>query len=140
MMVGNAIIEVVTRWVGRRTTLMLWAGSLFSLALVGVGVVDSFIPALALLSLSGVAIGVQSPVRQAFIHTIVPSEQRATVVSFDSMVTGGGMVIGQPGLGVLADRRGFSAGYVVGGLVTLLAIPILGLVRRNTDDADYFKA
>ena len=139
MMVGNAIIEVVTRWVGRRTTLMLWAGSLFSLALVGVGLVDSFIPALALLFLSGVAIGVQSPVRQAFIHTIVPSEQRATVVSFDSMVTGGGMVIGQPGLGALADRRGFSAGYIVGGLVTLLAIPILGLVRRNTDDADYFE-
>ena len=140
MMLGNAILEIVTRWSRRRTTILLWAGVGFSLALVGVGLVDSFLPALALLFLAGVAIGVQSPVRQAFIHTIVPSEQRATVVSFDSMISGGGAVAGQAGLGALSDRRGLSAGYIVGGLITLLAVPILGLVRRLRDDADYFEA
>lgn len=138
MMVGNAIIEIVTRWCGRRTTLLLWAGSVLSVALVGVGIVDSFFPAVALLFLGGVAIGVQAPVRQAFIHTIVPSEQRATVVSFDSMVSGGGSVVGQTSLGALSDRRGFSAGYVVGGVVTLIAIPLLGLLRRDNDEADSF--
>ena len=138
MMVGNGIVEIVTRWCGRRSTLFIGAGGVFSAALVGVGVVDGFAPALALLFIGGVAMGVQMPVRQAFIHHIVPSEQRATVVSFDSMVSGGGGVVGQSGLGALSDRRGFSAGYIVGGAVTLLAIPVLGLLRREADDADFF--
>jgi MFS family permease len=79
------------------------------------------------------------PVRQAFVHNVVPSEQRATVVSFDSMISGGGSVVGQTGLGALSDRQGFSAGYVIGGLITLLALPLLGLVRRQRDDSDFFE-
>ena len=138
MMVGNAIVEVAMRFCGRRTTLFLGAGGVFSFSLVGVGVVDSFVPALALLCLGGVTMGVQTPVRQAFVHHIVPSQQRATVVSFDSMVSGGGSVVGQSGLGALAGRRGFSFGYILGGAATLVAIPLLMLVRRRRDDADFF--
>ncbi len=138
MMVGNALVEVVTRWCGRRSTLMLWSGGVFSLAMIGVGGVNVFVVALALLALAGVAMGVQMPVRQAFFHQVVPSEQRATVISFDSMVAGVGGVAGQPGLGVLAERRGYSAGYVIGGAVTLVALPLIALVRRNNDPEDSF--
>lgn len=138
MMVGNAIVGYVTRWCGRRTTLFLWAAVFFSVALVGVGAVTSFIPAVSLLLLGGIAIGVQSPVRQAFVHRIVPSDQRATVVSFDSMITGGGSVVGQTGLGGLTERQGFSMGYIVGGIATVVALPLLALVRRRKDDADFF--
>lgn len=140
MMLGNALVEYVTRWCGRRSTIFLWAAGGMAGALVGVGVVTSFWPAVGLLFLAGVAIGVQSPVRQAFFHQVVPSQQRATVLSFDSMITGGGSVGGQTGLGFLSERQGFSAGYVVGGTVTLLAIPILWLVRRRRDSADFFVA
>ena len=138
MMAGNGIVGYVTRWCGRRTTLLLGAGTVFSLALVGVGAVSSFFPALALLFVGGVAIGVQSPVRQAFLHQVVPSEQRATVVSFDSMIAGGGQVVGQTSLGAFSDQRGLSAGYVVGGLVTLAALPLLMRARSRADDADFF--
>ena len=138
MMIGNTTVELVMRWCGRRSTMFLGAGGIFSLALVGVGIVDSFPVALALLCVGGVTIGVQTPVRQAFVHQIVPSDRRATVVSFDSMVSGGGSVVGQTGLGALAGRRGFPAGYVVGGLATLLALPLLLALRRRGDDADFF--
>ena len=138
MMVGNAIVEFVTQWCGRRSTLFIGAGAVFSLALIGVGAVSSFVPAVAILSLAGVAMGTQAPVRQAFIHHIVPSEQRATVVSFDSMISGGAGVAGQTSLGALSERRGFSAGYVIGGAVTLLALPLLVVLRRRGDEADFF--
>lgn len=138
MMVGNAIVEFVMRWCGRRTTMFIGASGVFTLAMVGVGVVDSFWPALLLLLVGGVTMGVQAPVRQAFVHDIVPSERRATVVSFDSMVSGGGSVVGQSSLGGLAGRRGFSAGYVIGGALTLAAVPLLLLVRRIGDDADHY--
>ncbi len=138
MMVGNAIVEIAMRWCGRRTTLFLVAGGVFSLALVGVGAVDSFWAALGLLFVGGVTMGVQRPVRQSFVHHVVPSEQRATVVSFDSMIAGGGSVAGQAGLGALSGRRGFPAGYIVGGTITLAALPLLFLLRRRRDDADFY--
>ena len=138
MMLGNAIVGLVMRWCGRRTTLFLWTGSIYAVALIGVGVVDSFLPALVLLFVGGVAMGVQMPVSQAFIHQVVPSEQRATVVSFGAMISGVGGVVGQTGLGALSDRRGFSAGYIVGGAATLIAIPLVWMVRRRGDAADAY--
>lgn len=138
LMLGNSIVQIVTRWCGRRTTLMLWTGTVFSLAMIGVGLATTFIVALALLFLAGVAMGVQMPVRQAYFHEVVPSDRRATVVSFDSMVSGVGGALGQVSLGALADRDGYSAGYVVGGAVTLLSIPLVALVRRSNDAADFF--
>jgi len=139
MMVGNGIVEYVTRWCGRRTTMFLWSGSVFSVALIGVGAVSAFVPAVILLFIGGVGIGAQMPVRQAFIHQVVPTEQRATVVSFDSMISGGTSVAGQSGLGVYSERAGFSAGYIVAGAVTTIALPILWLVRRDADEADFFE-
>ena len=41
---------------------------------------------LSLLDLTA-ASGVTSPVRQAYLHPVVPSQQRATVVLFDSMIS-----------------------------------------------------
>jgi MFS family permease len=138
MMVGNGLVEVVSRWCGRRSAVFLWSAAVFSAALIGMGLTSSFGLALGLLCLGCVAVGVQSPVRQAFLHRVVPSEQRATVVSFDSMITGGAGVAGQVGLGYLSERDGFSAGYVVCGVITLTAIPFFALVRKEGDDADFF--
>jgi hypothetical protein len=55
------------------------------------------------------------------------------------MLTGGGGVVGQVGLGAFSERRGFSAGYVVGGLLTLGALPLLASIRSRKDSADYFE-
>ncbi len=136
-MLGNGLVEVFTRWCGRRSTLLLWAGAFYSVALIGVGVASSFGLALMLLCTASLATGVLSPVRQAFLHRVAPSQQRATVVSFDSMITGGASVGGQIGLGYVSESRGFSAGYVACGAITLTALPLLGLVRRRRDDADF---
>ena len=106
--------------------------------MIGVGAVSAFVPAVALLFVAGIAMGVQMPVRQAFFHEVVPTEQRATVISFDSMVGGVGGVVGQVGLGELAERRGYSVGYIIGGALTLIAIPLTYLVRRRNDSEDFF--
>ena len=75
------------------------------------------------------ASGVTSPVRQAYLHQVVPSEQRATVVSFDSMVSNAGGIGGQLGLGALGEARVVGAAFVAGGLVTGLALPLFARVR-----------
>ena len=138
MIAGNSLVRFISRAGGRRSTILIWTGVVFSITAIAVGLADTFVLALGALLVGAVAMGVQMPVRQAFVHGMVPSAQRATVVSFDSLVSGVGSVGGQVGLGVLADRRSYSAGYVLGGAITLAAVPIVWMVRRMHSSADAF--
>src|SRR6188472_981848 len=127
---GNQVVRVASRFTNRRTTLLLAAGAVETCAAVVVGRAGSFwIAAPALLLVMG-ATGVTTPVRSAYLHQVVGSEQRATVVSFDSMVSSVGGIGGQLGLGALGEARSVSSAFVVGGLVTSGALPILGRLRR----------
>ena len=83
--------------------LLLGAAAVETCAAVALGLVSSFWAALPALLLMTAATGVTSPVRQAYLHQVVPSEQRATVVSFDSMVSNAGGIGGQVGLGALGE-------------------------------------
>ncbi len=139
MIIGNSLVQFFTRYCGRRTTILLWTAFVFAAASIGVGWAGNFPIALGFLLVASVAIGVQMPVRQAFVHGMVPSAERATVVSFDSLISGVGSVAGQAGLGVYAERQGYSAAYVVGGAITLVAAPIVWATRRLKTPADYFE-
>jgi hypothetical protein len=75
-------------------------------------------------------------VRSAYLHQVVPSEQRATVVSFDSMLSSAGGIGGQIGLGVLGEARSIASAFVVGGLATAGALPLLRRLRRLGGPAD----
>jgi MFS family permease len=139
MIIGNSLVGVFTRFCGRRTTILMWAAVVFGVASIGVGVASTFVVALAALLVAAIAMGVNMPVRQTFIHGMVPSAERATVVSFDSMISGVGAVGGQSGLGVLAGREGYSVAYVVGGAIALVAAPIVWSARRLNASADFFE-
>jgi MFS family permease len=127
---GNQVVQIASRYCGRRTTLLLAAAVLQTAAGVAVGLTSSFWVALPALLLLTAGMGVTSPVRQAYLHQLVPTEQRATVISFDSMVSGTGGVAGQVGLGALGQARSVATAFVVGGLATLTALPFFAAVRR----------
>ena len=80
--------------------------------------------------------GVTSTVRQAYLHQVVPTEQRATVVSFDSMILNVGGIGGQVGLGALGEARSVAAAFISGGVVTAAALPLLARLRRLGGPAD----
>jgi len=136
MIVGNAIVAWLARFCGRRTTLLLWAALAQAAAAVLVGSTGNFWIALVGMVLVGAATGVTGPVKQAYLHASVPSAQRATIVSFDSMFGNGGGIAGQAGLGWLSRARSIEQAYVVGGLVSLLALPLLWAVRTRGPAAD----
>lgn len=135
-MAGNAIVEVFTRYCGRRTTLLLWASALLTGGSVVVGVADSFWVALPALLVATTSIGLAMPVRQSYFHHVIPTQNRATVISFDSMVSGIGGATGQFSLGRISQNQSISAGYILGGLFTAIAIPIVYGVRRLGGPAD----
>jgi MFS family permease len=135
-MVGNQIVRVASRYCGRRTTLLLAAAAVETCAAIGMGLTSSFWVAFpALLVVMG-ATGVTGPVHSAYLHQVVPSEQRATVVSFDSMLSSVGGIGGQVGLGVLGEARSIASAFVVGGLATASALPLLARLRRLGGPAD----
>ena len=136
MIVGNALTDWLTRFCGRRSTLMLWAAGVQTVAAVGVGLAGSFWVAVTMLLVVTGAVGVAGPVKQAYMHQMVPSEHRASVISFNSLVGNAGGVGAQGGLGYLARARSIGEGYVVGGLATVLALPLLFLLRGLREDAD----
>ena len=133
---GNQVVQVASRFCGKRTTLLLSAAGVQTVAAVVLGLTESFWVALPALFLLTAGLGVVGPVRQAYLHQLIPSEQRATVVSFDSMVSGAGGVGGQVGLGALGEARSVGAAFVVGGLATAGALPLFGAVRRMGGSAD----
>ncbi|MEM7119384.1 MAG: MFS transporter [Chloroflexota bacterium] len=136
-MAGNTVVEWAAHRCGRRTTLLLIAAVIQTVAVIGVGVATSFWVAVPLYLLAMGMTGIWGPVKQAYMHQLIPSQQRATVISFDSLVASGGSFAGQNGLGQLAQVRSFGAGYVTGGLITILVWPTVWLLRQRADDVDF---
>ncbi len=130
MMLGNWLVERITRFCGRRTTLLLGAALVYSATAIGVGLANSFAIAVMLYLIGMMSAGVFQPVRQAYLHQLVPSAQRATVLSLASLVSSGGSMLGQSGLGWFAARSSLANGYVLGGAITALAIPFVFVMRR----------
>ena len=76
------------------------------------------------------------PIRQTYINGIIPSQQRATVLSFDSLMSSVGGVAAQPALGRVADVYGYARSYVVCAAIQLLGVPFLLLAKREKAESD----
>lgn len=135
-MAGTSLVGRLTGLFRRRTTILLGAAVVQTLAAVSIGLAGSFALAFAALAVYSVAAGAFAPVKQAYLHESIPSAQRATLVSFDSLVGNVGSVGGQVGLGYVSRERGIAEGYVLGGAATVFVLPLLLLLRRIDSPAD----
>ena len=134
--VGGLLVSRVRRLFSRRTHALILGGFLNVILLVAIGLIQQFAVALVLLALWALIFAFEMPLRQAFINGLIPSEQRATVLSFDSLLGSSGGVVAQPALGRAADVFGYPASYVVSGVVQALAIPFAFLARRENASSD----
>jgi MFS family permease len=133
---GGMLVPRVRRFFRRRTDALLLGGLVSAVALVLVGVTTSFVVALVLLAVWALVVAFESPMRQAFINGLIPSEQRATVLSFDSLMSSTGGVVAQPALGRAADIWGYGPSYLISGLVTAVVLPFTLLARRERATSD----
>jgi len=101
-----------------------------------VGLIPNFWVAIILLILWGLMFSASTPIRQAYLNALVPSQQRATVLSFDSLFGSSGGVVIQPVLGKAADVWGYPMSYVLSGAFQVLSLPFTWLARHENTDAD----
>lgn len=134
--VGGLAVGVVRRVFKRRTEALLLATAVGSGVLVLIGLTSSFWVAIALLVVWALTFSAALPMRQAYLNGLIPSGERATVLSFDALMGSAGGVVAQPALGRVADVYGYSASYVAGGLIQALAIPFIVLARREKAPSD----
>jgi MFS family permease len=134
--IGGLLVGKVRRFFTRRTDALILGGVLNVTFLGLIGLTNSFIVALVLLAGWCLVFAMESPLRQAFINGLIPSEQRATVLSFDSLMGSAGGVVAQPALGRAADVYGYATTYVVSAAIQALAVPFSILARREHASSD----
>ena len=133
---GGVLAPRLRGMFARRTTTVIGASLISIATLILLGLNGVFWLAIILLVVWGFVFAVAGPVRQAYLNDMIPSKQRATVLSFDSLFGSLGGVFVQPALGRAADIGGYGTSLVIGGIVELIGIPFLFASRRQRDPAD----
>jgi MFS family permease len=133
---GGIAAPRIRRLFHRRTSalILMMAASVATLAVIGL--VESFGAVIALIVVWGLLFAATMPIRQAYLNGMIPSQQRATILSFDSLMSSTGGVWAQPVLGKAADVWGYPASYLMCAGISVFALPCLVLSRRQDEPAD----
>jgi predicted MFS family arabinose efflux permease len=134
--VGGLMVPLLRKLFSRRTDALIIASVASVAALALIGWTSSFWVAVALLAVWALAFSAGTPIRQACLNDLIPSAQRATVLSFDSLMGSAGGVIAQPALGRVADMSSYSLSYIVSAAVYAAELPFLWLARRENVPSD----
>ncbi len=133
---GGLLAPWVLGRVRRRTDALLIAGLAGAALLAMVGFSTSLAAALALVAAWSLASAATGPLRQSYLNGVIGAEQRATVLSFDSLMGSAGGVVVQPTLGRVADTSGYPASYLAAALIQAVAVPFVFLARRERAASD----
>lgn len=134
--VGGILAPIARRLFKKRTTVLIISGIIGVLLLLGLGFTTNFWVALVILVLWGVASSIDDPIRRAYLNGLIPSNQRATVLSFESLMGNVGGIGIQPALGRVADLSGYAFSLVVGGVISAVAVPFIAFSRAQRAPAD----
>ncbi len=133
---GGIAAPRIRRLFHRRTSALLLMAGASVIALGLIGFVESFWAVIGAIVVWGLLFAATMPIRQSYLNGLIPSRQRATILSFDSMMSSGGGVWTQPLLGRAADAWGYAPSYLIGAGISALALPCLALSRRENAAAD----
>ena len=134
--VGGIAAPWIRRLFHRRTSALLAAEAVGTLAIGLMGAFEHFWAVLVLIVVWGLLFAAALPIRRAYLNGMIPSAQRATILSFDSLLGSSGGVAVQPALGRAADVWGYATSYVLGAAISAFSLPFIALSRRRNEPAD----
>jgi len=135
-MLAGVLVPHLGRGFRRRSGALIVTYLTSTLCLLALGLTRNFALAVALVVIWGLSFALGMPIRQTYINGIIPSQQRATVLSFDNLMSSAGGVAGQPALGRVADVYGYARSYLVCAAIQVVALPFLMLARREKAASD----
>ena len=134
--VGGLLTPRIRAAFRRRTTALLILQSLVVVLLALIGLIGNFWVVVVLITLWGLVGFSAVPIRQTYLNGMIPSQQRATILSFDSLMNNAGGIVAQPALGKSADIWGYQASYLLSAAGSALALPFIARARRLNTPAD----
>ena len=134
--VGGLIVPYVGKVFRRRTSVLAVGVGISSAALALMGLVPMFWIVLSLLTIWSVVFAAVGPVRQAYLNSLIPSEQRATVLSSDNLLASAGGAVIQPGLGKSADVWGYPVSYIISSVIQIMALPFVLIAAYQKTPSD----
>jgi MFS family permease len=134
--IGGLSVPMIRKVFRYRTQALIATTVVSVAALVFIGLTSNLVIAIALLVVWGLMYAAALPMKQAYLHSLIGSEDRATILSFDSLMGSTGGVVFQPALGRAADVWSYSVSYLITAGVQALAIPFLILARREKVSSD----
>jgi MFS family permease len=134
--VGGLAAPWIRRLFERRTSALLAAEAAGTVTLGLIGAFEHFWVVLGLIVAWSLLASAALPIRRAYLNGLIPSAQRATILSFDSLLGSSGGVAVQPALGRAADVWGYATSYVLGAAISVFALPFIALSRRRNEPAD----
>jgi MFS family permease len=133
---GGIAAPWIRRMFHRRTSALLAAEVAGTVTLGLIGAFEHFWVVLGLIVVWGLLWSAAFPIRRAYLNGMIPSAQRATILSFDSLLGSSGGVAVQPVLGRAADVWGYATSYVLGAAISAFALPFIALSRARNEPAD----
>ena len=133
---GGVAASKLRKLFSKRTTYLLTGTAISGIILLLVSQTQNFVVAIGLIFIWGLMFAALSPIRQAYLNGIIPSQQRATVLSFDSLMGSTGGIVVQPILGKAADVFSYSTSYAISSIFQFAALPFIFLARREKAKSD----
>src|SRR5215204_6357093 len=135
--VGGLFAPGVRRVLKRRTSALLILQGLAVVMLALIGLISNFWIVIVLIMLWGLVGFAAVPIRQSYLNGMIPSQQRATILSFDSLLNSAGGIVAQPVLGKSADVLGYQFSYLLSAAGSALALPFIARARHLNTPADF---
>jgi MFS family permease len=135
-MVGGLMTPRIRRVFRRRTSALLVLAALGVAMLALIGLADNFWVVLVLITLWELTSYAGLPIREAYLNGMIPSQQRATILSFDSLINSAGGIVAQPLLGKSADIWGYRVSFLLSAAGAALALPFIARARQLNTPAD----
>jgi MFS family permease len=134
--VGGLLTPRIRRAFRRRTSALLVLAALGVAMLTFIGLSNNFWVVIVLITLWELMGYASLPIRQAYLNGMIPSQQRATILSFDSLINSAGGIVAQPVLGRSADAWGYQVSYLLSAAGSALALPFIARARQLNTPAD----
>ena len=133
---GGLTAPRIRRLFHRRTSALLLTAGVSAGTLAIIGIVDNFYVVIALIVVWALLSAASMPIRQTYLNGLIPSTERASILSFDSMMASLGGVGIQPVLGRAADVWSYGPSYALAGAISAFSLPFIALSRKENALAD----
>jgi len=131
-MLGGQLSKFFADRIRHEKNAIVLSQGITTVGIIGASLMFGIVPTLSLFLLHEMGRGMLGPLKQAYLNHRIPSKQRATILSFDSMMGKAGSFLGLLGSGYLAQRAGIPLTWFVSGCV--LAVGVLVFFNLKNGD------